>query len=193
MRKIPYTDIEIYTDSRIPIVRKILGSIISKLDAKETIVTIYPDNNVVALCKLTTVISFNLKECINDCKICIDPRTFDDEYSELYGIKENEYINFNQSTSGLYFNIEDANNKYFYGIINYELIDKIEDITTYESFSYYLNLKADDGSKLFRGFNNKFAIPIFTKFPNISKSDRADLCLFGQREETCCGADTESG
>ena len=179
MRKIPYTDIEIYSNSRIPIIRKILGSIISKLDAQETIVTIYPDNNLIAFCKLTTVISFNLKECINDCKIVIDPRTFNEEYTELYKIKEDEYISFNESSAGLYFNLEEANNKYFYNISQYNLIDKIEDITSYEDFNNnYLNIKADDGCKFFKGYNNKFVIPIFTKFPNISKNDIASLYVY---------------
>ena len=59
-----------------------------------------------------------------------------------------------------------------------ELVDKIEDITSYEQFQQYLQLKADDGSKFFRGYNNKFVVPIYTKFPNIAKSDTASLYIY---------------
>ena len=179
MRKIPYTDIEIYKDPRVPVMKKILSGIIGKVDFRETIVTIMPDNNAIALCKLTTVFCLNLKECIPGYKIIIDPRTFSDEFVEQFKLEEDEYVSFNQASSGLYLNIDDTNMKYFYNISNYNLIDQIEGLTDYEVFqNEYLTLKADDGSKFFRGFNNKFLVPVYTKFPNIAKSDVASLYVY---------------
>lgn len=179
MRKIPYTDIEIYSDPRIPVLKNILPGIVGITGMTESIITIMPDNNVIALCKLTTVFCINLKECIPGYKITIDPRTFIQDCIDEYKLKEDEYINFNQATSGLYLNIDDTNMKYFYNINNYPMIDKIEDITSYEVFqNEYLSMKADDGVKFFKGFNNSFVVPIWTKFPNISKSDIANLYVY---------------
>jgi len=178
MRRVPYSDIQIFSDARIPVMKKILSGIISDLEMKETIVTIMPDNNMIAICKLTTVFVCNLKECIPGYTIYIDPLTFDPEFVEKYKLQEDEYVSFNQNSSSIYLNIVEANNLYFYNINNYRLIDKIEDITSFEDFQYYISLKADDGSKMFKGYNNKFVIPIFTKFPNIAKSDSADLYIY---------------
>lgn len=177
MRKIPYTDIEIYSDPRIPVLKNILPGIVGTTGMYESIITIMPDNNVLALCKLTTVFCLNLKECIPGYKIMIDPRTF--EFAEEFKLKEDEYVSFNQASSGLYLNIDDTNMKYFYNINSYPMIDKIEDIASYEMFqNEYLSMKADDGVKFFKGFNNSFVVPIWTKFPNISKSDIASLYVY---------------
>ena len=178
MRRIPYTDIQIDRDPRIPVVRKILSGIISKLDMQDSVVTVMPDNNMIAICKLTTIFCCNLKECIPGYAIYIDPMTFNDQLIEDYKIQEDEYRLFNQNSSSIYLNIVNANQSYFYNIPNYELIDKVEDITSYDDFQYYINLKADEGSKFFKGYNNKFIMPIFTKFPNIAKSDSADLYVY---------------
>ena len=181
MRKIEYTDIEIFDDPRIVVAKKVLSGIISKVSLKETIVVIMPDNTMIAINQLSIIYVCNLKECIPGYTIFIDNRTFNDEYIVKYDIQENEYIAFNQSTSGLYLNIADTCNKYYYNINTYSLIDKIEDITSYQ---YYINLKADDGSKFFRGYNNSFMLPVFTKFPNISKSDTANLYVYNLDSES---------
>lgn len=179
MRKIEYTDIEIYSDSRVPVVKKILSGIISKVDLAQSIVTIMPDNNMIVINQLSIVYACNLKECIPDYTIFIDPRTFDNNYIEDYHIDTDEYIAFNQASSSIYLNISSANQLYFYNLNKYKLIDKIENINDYQDFSdYYMNLKADDGSKFFRGYENKFIIPIFTKYPNIANNDIANLYVY---------------
>lgn len=184
MRRIPYTNIEIYKDDRIPIVRKILSSLISKLEMQDSIVTIMPDNTMIAICRLTTVFTCTLKECTPGFTIYIDPRTFYDEFIESYKILEDEFIAFKQDSSTLYLNIANTNQLYFYNIDKYKLIDKIEDITSFEDFNYYLSLKSEDGSKFFKGYNNNFILPIYTKFPNISKSDVANLYVYDFDQES---------
>lgn len=184
MRKIPYTDLEIYQDPRMLVIRKILPTIVSKTDMLQSIVTIMPDNNMIIIDQLSIVLSCNLKECIPGYNMYIDPRSFDENIMEAYKIQEDEYIKFNQNSSSIYLNIDVANQSYFYNINNYRLIDKIEDISSYEDFQYYINLKSDDGSKFFKGYNDKFIIPIFTKFPNIAKSDTASLYVYEYDKES---------
>ncbi len=178
MRQIAYSDIVIDKDPRIPVVKKLLSGIISKLDLEETIVTVMPDNTVIGVCKLTTVFVANINECVPGYMMMIDQRTFKDDIIEKYHIEEDEYILFNQEISSLYLNIREANNMYFYNLPKYQLIDKIENIGSYEEFQYYLNLKSESGSKFFKGFCGKFIIPIWTKFPNIAKSDIASLYVY---------------
>lgn len=178
MRIIPYTDIQIYSDPRLPIVRNILAGLISKTDLKDTYVSVMPDNNMIAICKLTTIYCCNLKECIPGYTIYIDSSSFDPDKVEEYKLSPDEYVAFNQYSSSLYLSIADANQSYFYNLDKYQLIDKIEDITSYDDFKEYLAIRADDGAKFFKGYNNKFIIPIFTKFPNINKSDIANLYVY---------------
>lgn len=178
MRRIPYTDIEIYSDPRMITVRKVLSTLISVENLKSTITILNPDNNLIGLIQLSGIISCNLKECISGYTMIIDPRSFDKEYIDSYKLQEDEYIFFNQSNSSVYLNVVDTSNKYFYNISNYKLIDKIEEITSFEDFQNYINLKSADGSKFFRGYNNKFILPIFSKFPNIAKHDVASLYVY---------------
>ena len=178
MRKIPYTDIEIYSDPRMIIVRKILSSLVSAENIKTAITIVNPDNNLISIIQLSVIISCNLKECISDYTMMIDPRSFDKEYINAYNLQEDEYIFFNQASSSVYLNVVDTSVKYFYNFSNYKLIDKIEDITSFEDFQSYINIKSADGSKFFRGYNNKFILPIFSKFPNIAKNDVANLYVY---------------
>lgn len=178
MRKIPYTDIEICSDPRMLVIRNILPSVIIQSDIEQSIVVLLPDNQLMVICQLTTIFSCNLNECIPDYAMYIDPKSFLEEYIEEYKLQPDEYVVFNKDKNDLYFNIDTVINQYFYNVNSYTLIDKIEDITSYDSFESYNNLKADNGSRFFRGFNNKFVIPIFNKFPNIAKSDKADLYVY---------------
>ena len=184
MRKIPYTDIEICSDTRMLVIRNLLPTLIIQSDIEQSIVALLPDNQLFVICQLTTIFSCNLNECIPDCAMYIDPRSFLEDYINEYKLQPDEYVVFNKDKNDLYFQIDNVISQYFYNINSYELIDKIEDVTSYESFDYYNTLKADNGNRFFRGFNNKFVIPIFNKFPNIAKADKADLFVYHFDQES---------
>lgn len=174
MRKVDGLDV--LSDSRVKIVKDIIPQLINLENLRDSIVVIMPDNNVICITNFTTIFVFNLKECTPGYTILIDKRTF---WFDDYKLEPDEYIAFNQSSSDIYLNIQNATQMYYYNISNYILIDKIEDITSYEIFQQeYLSLKASDGNKFFRGFNNKFIISIYNKFPNIAKSDKANLYVY---------------
>lgn len=178
MRVIPYTNIQIDKDPRVPVVRSILSNMINKTDVEKCIVTVMPDNTMVAICQLTTIFSCNLKECIPGYMIIMDYTTFNDEYVEEYKLDKDEYVLFNQSSTEIYLNIQNAINSYVYNTTNYQLVDKIEDLTSFPDLQSYFNIKADEGCKFFKGYNNRFCIPMWTKFPNVTKSDSVDLYVY---------------
>ena len=134
MRKVPYTDMEIYQDSRVPVMRTMFTGIIKETEFKQSVITIMPDNTAIAIVLNTTVYVLNLKECIPGYKISIDPRTFDPDFREYYKLLDDEYVLFKQETSGMDLNVEECINRTWFSIPNYRLIDSITGLTDYESF-----------------------------------------------------------
>ena len=187
MRIIPYTNIYIESDSRIAVVKNLLPSIMSKLNMEKTLVIVTENNDMIAICQLTTIFYCKLTECIPGYPIVISPETFNEDFVEAYKLMDDEYVIYDLNRYNIYLDTNTAISyitRFIYNPQSEVLSDKIEDITSYEDFDKYLNIKAAEGNKFFTGYNNKFIIPIFTKFPNIAKGDKADLYVYNYDQES---------
>ena len=181
MRIIPYTDIKIESDPRVLVVKNLLPSIMSKLNMQQSLVIVTSNNDMIAVCQLTTVFCCKLTDCIPGADIILAPETFHEDYIAAYKLQDDEYVVYDVNRYNIYINPSTIIHGYIDNFIynsNGILRDKIEDITEYDDFGEYLNIKAAEGNKFFKGYNNNFMLPIFTKFPHIAKGDKADLYVY---------------
>lgn len=192
----------ILEDKRLPVIKKLLSSILSLNDLKSSIAFMNSDNRLYLICQNSVIFYFDINECINDDPFYIDClNTFDviiidnPNYNKANpslnpkgtkiqlkvntnNLNEEECILFNDQNI-----IYDFNCKldyYVFNINKFPIISKDERIIKDTNlFNDFLNIKSDEGVKFFKSLTpgKEFMYPVFTGFPNITKSDDMDVIV----------------
>lgn len=173
MRKINNLIIE--SDERLLIVKKLLPSILGKLDIDSSLILVTSSNELFAMVRDTVIFKCDIHECIPGYELYIDPKTFDQEINESCLIGDDEYI-VNTDILSIQ-KLRERVGMYYYNKPSkpdYLLIDMQENPEIKE----YLNLKSDNGARFYKDIDANYMIPIFTKFPSLAKSDKADLYIY---------------
>lgn len=167
-------------DPRLDQVKKIVECLVTKSLLYSTECLVTSDNNLIIVVEDTLMYNVSLKDeqpypvlgfsyarfmqIIGDREI-----DFSKEYIDIY-----DTIVVNR-LSVLYIGYSDLIN-------NKPLVAFNEDLKNTENFSEYIGIKADDGMKYYKllGINpdNKYMIPIFSGFPNISSQDKLGIYVY---------------
>lgn len=186
----------ILEDQRLPVIKKLLESTIKLVELQGSIIYVSSDNTVYIISNEGSVLyCFNISECIPDCDFMIDAyNTFQ------YKIVENNDPNIKTKTAKIsLYNLSDYEcilntdfiakkncidkiNQYIYHADIYPIIAKEENILKGpygKTMMEYLSLKADQGAKFFKYYdqNISYMFPICTGFPSLTKADDMDIIV----------------
>lgn len=167
---------EIYTDPRIPLARKVLGIMLPKTYLSTNPDIMITHNNILVAIVLDTTIyscELNIQEERNDIGFHYESIISDNESSETYIFDRfilkkvlDCFYGYNKVT-----------------IENNPLAFK-DNLKEDQEFQEYLSLKASDGMKFYKIsgndiYNPKFYhIPVFSGFPSLNKSDNIAIKVF---------------
>lgn len=167
---------EIYTDPRIPLARKVLGVILPKTYLSTNPDIMITHNNILIAIVLDTTIyscELNIQEERNDIAFQYNSIVSEDESSESFIFDK---VILNKISSCFY--------GYYTISTNNPALAFKDNLKEDEEFQEYLSLKASDGMKFYKIpgvdiYNPKFYhIPIFSGFPALNKSDNIAIKVY---------------
>lgn len=158
-------------DDRLPVIKRIITGIISKSDLKYSNAMITNDNNLVIVVRDTVFYKIQMNELLVGEPIAFYCGNFET-------LEENcciHDLNLLESISRIY-------NLYIYQINVNNLVARDDNLKDNENFQNYLSLKAADGMRFYKlngnNLNSTFMIPVFSGFPNVSKSDKLGINVY---------------
>lgn len=162
----------IQKDARIPQARKLITSMLAKIDLNFADVMITGDNTLVIIVRQTAIYITKLTN--------IQPGfTISFKYSDIVDLQEDEYIQNNYILQLL---IDTYN--HYYTIENNisNLVASEPVLRGNDEFENLLSLKAADGAEFFKingsNIGEVYLVPIFTGFPAMNKADSIGINIY---------------
>lgn len=126
----------------------------------------------------------------NTCLYIADINDIGDIIPFVLSINENKelipMIPFN------YIQLQDKLLQFYSSCINRELLASVDDLKSDPEFAKLLTMKAADGMRFYKlpaldsnSKPNMFFIPIYSGFPNLAKSDNANIRIWNAIESNC--------
>lgn len=177
-------------DDRIPVVKKILETVMTLTDIQASYILLGPDNILYAVCQDAVIYYLELNECIPGMEILIDGNTtFAKDIVEntdpniktktvkvsSYGLADNQAIIITDLS--ILADIKSKVDLYYNTVKQFTPFASLHEANkTDEEFKKLLEVKADQGARFYNSID--FSFPVFTGFPNVNKADLVDVNIY---------------
>ena len=158
----------IISDDRMPYIRTVLKSIMSKTDLKSSDIMITRDNTLVIISYETLLYIMHLDFVPVMFDICF-------KYTDIEELEENQCIN----NETIYYGMMNYYNTYL-DLQNAKPMFFISNLKSNEEFAELSSMKSAEGLKFLKLFQNEtyFFVPVFSGFPALNKQDDVDIEMY---------------